>query len=385
MNKCTICINIYENQNNVSKLLSNLLAISDKQFSQICIAVRGTTSEFIDIDTKYLLRMLELNNIECIIKDGFNNNVDMQRWFKHCANENILCILDDNVFLNADYFELLKEFNDLSVGAVGGCFYIPDYNSKYELTETPQISRANRIYLNSDTNLLSIADNYQLYYFKDRTKKFDCDCLYGSAFFIRNNCYLIDTNYTCDFDNIEKIDAMYNMVVHMGRRCVFSTASTAFCIPRKININKICQHKESSDYFIKKWDIKSDYETNFAVAVDFDNTITLNSTPNKTGTINPQAVKAIQCLKQHGCVLILWTAREGHDLIEARDLCEQNGLYFDYFNEYPLRRNTRKIDVDFMIDDRSVVQIEWENIIKYIIKKKQEKFKQNESNKNSKI
>ena len=394
MIRCSVCIPTYKRPAQLNMLLANLFGIHSDRVSEIIIAVSGTMAESTDINTKHLLRMFELENIKYTIKDGFTGTTGAKCWFKEVACEPILGIIDDDAILSSNYFDLLDEFDDPSVGAISGCIHTPvdighyrDYS--YEPIETPQITKVNRIYINPYTNLVDFADKYQVYYFKDKTQKFECDCLQGTAFFVRNCCYRIDMNYARGAENFEETDSTYN-IVQMGRKCIFSSAATAFHLRgetggerARCNGNK--QKDVNSNYFIRKWNIKHEYTNTFVVAVDFDNTLTQNSTFEKTGAINPQAINALRCLQQNGCVLVLWTTREGQDLVEARNLCEQHGLYFDYFNEYPLRKNSRKIDVDFMIDDKSVVQIDWENIIKYIIKKKQEKLKQNESNKNSKI
>ena len=109
------------------------------------------------------------------------------------------------------------------------------------------------------------------------------------------------------------------------------------------------------------------YDTNFAVAIDFDNTITINSTYEKTGTLNPVAAEYIKKLKEIGCKLILWTCREGQDLDEAINLIHEWNLPFDYINEYPLRGNSKKVNVDFYIDDKSYIEpICWQEILQYI-------------------
>lgn len=112
------------------------------------------------------------------------------------------------------------------------------------------------------------------------------------------------------------------------------------------------------------------YDTAFVVAIDFDNTITQNSTYEQTGTLNQEAAVAIRKLKELGCVLVLWTCREGKDLEEAISLIKKWELPFDYVNEYPPRGSSKKVNVDFYIDDKSWIRaLDWGRIVQYLSQK----------------
>ena len=109
------------------------------------------------------------------------------------------------------------------------------------------------------------------------------------------------------------------------------------------------------------------YDNDFAVAIDFDNTITQNSTYEQTGTLNEEAAEAIIHLKEIGCKLILWTCRTGKDLDEAVALAKDWKLPFDYVNEYPPRGDSKKVNVDFYIDDKSWTRpLDWNEIVRFI-------------------
>ncbi len=112
------------------------------------------------------------------------------------------------------------------------------------------------------------------------------------------------------------------------------------------------------------------YDNNFVVAVDFDNTITMGSTYEKTGILNPVAKTAIEKIKNLGCIIVLWTTRTGKDLDEAIGLLDQWEIPIDYVNEYPLRESGNKINVDLYIDDKSCVNgdIDWNAYINYIMR-----------------
>lgn len=95
------------------------------------------------------------------------------------------------------------------------------------------------------------------------------------------------------------------------------------------------------------------YDENFVVAVDFDGTIAKGSTFGSTGTLDTEARDVLKELKALGCVLVLWTCREGDDLEEAIGLLDRWGVPMDYFNEYPLRNGNPKVNADFYIDDKA--------------------------------
>ena len=97
----------------------------------------------------------------------------------------------------------------------------------------------------------------------------------------------------------------------------------------------------------------SDWEESVVVAVDFDNTLTNGSTIESTGEINRYAVGWVKKFQKMGCVIVLWTTRDGDNLKEAVDLLKSNGLSVDYANAYPPRGNRRKIDADMFIDDKA--------------------------------
>ena len=110
-----------------------------------------------------------------------------------------------------------------------------------------------------------------------------------------------------------------------------------------------------------------EYDRDVAVAIDFDNTITENSTYERTGTLNPKAKAAIKRIKELGCTIVLWTTRDGNDLQEALALLDEWGIAFDYINEYPKRNGGRKVNVDFYIDDKSCIEpIDWDKTVAHI-------------------
>ncbi len=94
------------------------------------------------------------------------------------------------------------------------------------------------------------------------------------------------------------------------------------------------------------------------IAVDFDGTIVEDRYP---GIGKPQlfAFETLKALQQQQHQLILWTVREGKSLQEAIDFCKKHGIEFYAVNKnFPEEElepgQSRKLNVDYFIDDRSV-------------------------------
>ena len=95
------------------------------------------------------------------------------------------------------------------------------------------------------------------------------------------------------------------------------------------------------------------YDENIVVAVDFDNTLTKGSTYERTGELDRDALRWLSRIEELGVMTVLWTTRDGDDLKEAVDMLAENGVHFDYVNEYPLREGGSKVNVDVYIDDKA--------------------------------
>lgn len=89
------------------------------------------------------------------------------------------------------------------------------------------------------------------------------------------------------------------------------------------------------------------------IAVDFDNTLSLNGKPNTA------LFRQLNSAKRNGAILILWTCRAGASLAEAVTFCNQNGLTFHLVNANTpqtirqLGYDPRKVLADLYIDDKS--------------------------------
>ena len=94
-------------------------------------------------------------------------------------------------------------------------------------------------------------------------------------------------------------------------------------------------------------------------AVDFDGTLCENAWPD-IGEPYYDMINWIKRLRTNGHKIILWTCREGMDLVDAIVWCADQGLFFDAVNDNleDLKRqfggNSRKILADFYVDDKAV-------------------------------
>lgn len=94
------------------------------------------------------------------------------------------------------------------------------------------------------------------------------------------------------------------------------------------------------------------------LAVDFDGTLCTNNYPY-IGKPNIELIERLKREKEYGTKLILWTCRDGKQLAEAVDWCNQQGLYFDAVNDNIDERilsygNCRKVNADYFIDDKNL-------------------------------
>lgn len=103
------------------------------------------------------------------------------------------------------------------------------------------------------------------------------------------------------------------------------------------------------------------------VAVDFDNTLTLDNPYPEVGKPNLEAIEILKEFRNNGGKVILWSCRYGEPLEKALALCKTYGLVFDAINDnlpeqtakwraaHPddeMMSMSRKIYADLYIDDR---------------------------------
>lgn len=95
------------------------------------------------------------------------------------------------------------------------------------------------------------------------------------------------------------------------------------------------------------------------IAVDFDGCICTNAWP-EIGKLRPGCYRVLKRLAGEGHTLVLWTCREGKDLLAATHFCLTHGLSFADYNANPHEladlygRDPRKLGADVFIDDRNL-------------------------------
>lgn len=97
------------------------------------------------------------------------------------------------------------------------------------------------------------------------------------------------------------------------------------------------------------------------IAVDFDGVLSSAGKWPEVGEPNEALMNWLSDLRTGGHKVILWTCRVGEALESAVAQCREHGLEFDAVNDnipeivemYGV--NSRKITVDYYIDDKAVV------------------------------
>lgn len=114
--------------------------------------------------------------------------------------------------------------------------------------------------------------------------------------------------------------------------------------------------------------------------MDFDGILCENRFP-EIGAPNYEVISLVQQLVDKGHEVILWTTRNGEELVEAVDWCGKYGLHFtnvngpassnreEYRDRYPTE--SRKIYADVYIDDHNLEYVAETNdakmwLIKYL-------------------
>ena len=95
------------------------------------------------------------------------------------------------------------------------------------------------------------------------------------------------------------------------------------------------------------------------IAVDFDGCLCSDEYPN-IGYPNWPVIHELQERRYHGDKVILWTCRDGIELVNAIVACREWGLDFDAINSnlperiIKYKSDPRKISADEYWDDRAV-------------------------------
>lgn len=95
------------------------------------------------------------------------------------------------------------------------------------------------------------------------------------------------------------------------------------------------------------------------VAVDFDGCLCFSDYPFIKGP-NQKIIDFVKREREAGSLIVLWTCRNGRQLMYALEWCAEQGIEFDAINDNVQQvkdvygDESRKIYADLYIDDRSV-------------------------------
>ena len=257
--KCSICIPTYKRPSALNNLLSTIIGMHDSRVEEVLIGISYKKEDSIDTTTEHLLRMLEILKIKYTITSDLEGLLDAKQWFKDKATSDILLVVDDDAIISKDYLDLLNNFENKNVGAVSGSLQTPldiNYYKDYaydKVDNPPEDMICNKVKVN-DNGLVIIEDKWQVYMLKEH-KKYECECLVGTAMFIRKELLTVDKNYNKGACNYEEFDYTYS-AYKQGYKLIFDSSRVAFHLHE--NKGGMREKKEklkelNSDYFKEKF------------------------------------------------------------------------------------------------------------------------------------
>ena len=104
---------------------------------------------------------------------------------------------------------------------------------------------------------------------------------------------------------------------------------------------------------------RDEWLKSLVIAVDFDNTLTIENKFPEIGNENPNAFNFLKKLQKNGIKIILHTMRGGDILQNAIDWCKEKNFEFDAIGKHPFQDDILNITVpkcfaNFYIDDRNI-------------------------------
>lgn len=229
MNKCTLCIPTYHRVNTLNCLLASVVGAKDDRIDELLLAISYEREESIDETTEHLLRALEINGVDCTVVDGIDGFLAAKRWFKETARNEILLMVDDDAVITRDYLNLLDDF-EKDVAAVNGSLQTPldiGYYKKYSydsIPNPPEGTVCNRIEFKDGDVVLH--DKYQVFMLHDPAK-YECECLVGTAMFIRKEALQVDEGYNNGSCYLDEIDCTYSAYKN-GWKLIYDSGAVAF-------------------------------------------------------------------------------------------------------------------------------------------------------------
>lgn len=99
------------------------------------------------------------------------------------------------------------------------------------------------------------------------------------------------------------------------------------------------------------------------VAIDFDGTLVEDSFPD-IGEPREFMFRVVKALQKNNVRVILWTCRDGKNLLNAISFCHKKGIVFDAINRNipevieMYQNDTRKVFADLYIDDKAIPHVQ---------------------------
>ena len=257
--KCSLCIPTYKRPENLNNLLANIVGMEDSRIAEVLIGVSYAKEDSFNKKTEHFLRMLEILQIPYTIRDGLQGLIAAKEWFKETAKEDVLLIIDDDGIIHRSYLNLIEYMRMDSVAAVSGTIQTPldigyykDYS--YDRIDNPEYGTlCNRIQI-GETGLVEIKDKYQVYMLKIG-ERYDCECLVGTAMFIKKQYLNPDKEYDRGACNYEEYDYTYS-AYRSGKRLIYDSREIAFHLHEAtggMREKKSKQKEVNAEYFRKKF------------------------------------------------------------------------------------------------------------------------------------
>lgn len=374
--KCEVCIPTRGRTAQLNDLLASLVAVDKSRISGVMIGITGPAEESTDYVTDYMTESLRIQGVPVTVFDGCSGLMDAKTQFKERSAADILLIVDDDVVLTHDYFDLLDHFKDPKVGAVAGT-YQSSINEHYKDWSKDPVDNPDRVFVNRlvyRDGLVDLDDKYQVVMLK-KPAVYKCEALVGSAVFARRELLQFDMKFDYAVF-LEEFDYTYR-IFSEGYDLLFDSSRMVFHNRGRAGGNRnrygLERKKDNARYFMEKW---FPAKRRLVVAVDFDGTI-VKKVPFQLGDADLElqhgAVETLQDMKKLGAVLVLYSTRTGQSLENALAFCKNHGIDIDFVNRCPIRQWTEKLDADIYIDDRATPDgvVDWEGFLKLAKEKAQ--------------
>lgn len=260
MLSCSLCIPTYKRPDALNNLLSAVIGMNDPRIAEVLIAISYDKGNSIDNTTLHLLRMMQIQGIPYTVESNLSGLIDAKLWFAENATKDILLVVDDDGLFPTDYLRLLNHFKDPDVAAVSGTIQTPleiGYYKEYSyeaIDNPPSGTLCNKIEVD-ETGLVVVADKYQVYMLK-KPEVYLCECLVGTAMFIRKEWLKPDFLYSRGACNYEEYDYTY-AAYRAGKKLLFDSGRIAYHLHLPTGgmrgVEK--QKRENSDYFKQKFQL----------------------------------------------------------------------------------------------------------------------------------